>query len=82
MGYATLGTVGFAERFDYGAVGLVPDVAARLARQAGSGQILLTQRVRWSLSRFWRSASIYQDCRPPDDREIQRILTATLPSPS
>jgi adenylate cyclase len=45
MGYATLGTIGFAGRFDYRAVGLVPDLAARLAREAEANQVLLTQRV-------------------------------------
>jgi class 3 adenylate cyclase/DNA-binding CsgD family transcriptional regulator len=45
MGYATLGTIGFAGRFDYRAVGLVPDLAARLAREAQANQVLLTQRV-------------------------------------
>jgi DNA-binding NarL/FixJ family response regulator len=45
LGYATLGTIGFQGRFDYRAVGLVPDLAARLARAAQADQVLLTQRV-------------------------------------
>jgi DNA-binding NarL/FixJ family response regulator len=45
LGYATLGTIGFAGRFDYGAVGSVVNVAARLCDEANDGQVLVTQRV-------------------------------------
>ncbi len=44
-GYATLGKIGFAQRFDYGAVGTVMHLAQRLCREADSGEILLSQRV-------------------------------------
>jgi class 3 adenylate cyclase len=46
MGYATLGRIGFEGRFDYGAIGSVTNVAARLCGEAGPGQILVTERVR------------------------------------
>lgn len=45
MGYATLGRIGFEGRFDYGAIGTVTNVAARLCAEAAAGQILVTQRV-------------------------------------
>ena len=45
MGYATLGRIGFEGRFDYGAIGTVTNVAARLCGEAAAGQILVTQRV-------------------------------------
>jgi class 3 adenylate cyclase/CheY-like chemotaxis protein/DNA-binding CsgD family transcriptional regulator len=45
LGYATLGTIGFEGRFDYGAVGSVVNVAARLCDEARDGQILVSQRV-------------------------------------
>src|SRR5919108_650234 len=45
LGYATLGTIGFEGRYDYGSVGSVPNLAARLSEQAGPGQILISQRV-------------------------------------
>lgn len=45
MGYATLGRIGFEGRFDYGAIGTVTNVAARLCAEAEAGQILVTQRV-------------------------------------
>lgn len=45
MGYATLGMIGFEGRIDYGAIGPVTNLAARLCDQAKSGQILISQRV-------------------------------------
>jgi class 3 adenylate cyclase len=45
MGHATLGTVGFEGRLDYGAVGTVTEVAAGLCAAAEPGQVLASQRV-------------------------------------
>ncbi len=45
MGYATLGRIGFKGRFDYAAIGTVPNLAARLCGEARPGQILVSQRV-------------------------------------
>ena len=42
VGYATLGRIGFSGRFDYGAVGSVVNLAARLCAEAAGGQILLS----------------------------------------
>ena len=44
-GYATIGAIGFEGRRDYGAIGTVPNLAARLCGEAGGGQILISQRV-------------------------------------
>jgi len=44
-GYATLGAIGFEGRFDYGAIGPVTNLAARLCAEAQPGQVLLSQRV-------------------------------------
>ena len=44
-GFATLGTIGFAGRFDYAAIGTVSNVASRLCDEAKSGQILISPRV-------------------------------------
>jgi adenylate cyclase len=43
-GYATLGRIGFEGRFDYGAIGQVVNLGARLVSHAKGGQILLSQR--------------------------------------
>src|SRR5881296_4669436 len=44
-GYATLGAIGFEGRVDYGAIGTVTNLAARLCAEAQPGQVLLHQRV-------------------------------------
>lgn len=44
VGYATLGRIGFEGRYDYGALGSVTNLAARLSDEAAAGQILLSQR--------------------------------------
>jgi class 3 adenylate cyclase len=45
LGYATLGRMGFDGRYDYGAVGSVMNLAARLCSEAKGGQILISERV-------------------------------------
>jgi len=45
QGYATIGAVGFEGRWDYGAIGTVTNVAARLCAEAKPGQTLIAQRV-------------------------------------
>ena len=44
-GYVTLGTIGFEERLDYGAIGTVCNLASRLCGEAADGQILISPRV-------------------------------------
>jgi adenylate cyclase len=48
QGYATLGSIGFPGRIDYGAIGTVTNLAARLCGEARGGEILVSQRV-WGL---------------------------------
>jgi class 3 adenylate cyclase len=43
-GHATLGQIGFEGRYDYGVLGPVTNLAARLSDAAAAGQILLNQR--------------------------------------
>ncbi|MGH7332526.1 MAG: response regulator [Candidatus Rokuibacteriota bacterium] len=45
QGYATLGAIGFEGRWDYGAIGTVTNLAARLCGEAKAGQILISQRL-------------------------------------
>jgi adenylate cyclase len=44
QGYATLGRIGFEGRSDYAAIGPVANLASRLCDEAGSGDILISQR--------------------------------------
>jgi len=45
QGYATLGTIGFEGRWDYGAIGTVCNLASRLCGESKGGEILASQRV-------------------------------------
>jgi class 3 adenylate cyclase len=45
QGYATIGAIGFEGRWDYGAIGTVTNLAARLCGEARAGQILVSSRV-------------------------------------
>ena len=45
QGYATIGAIGFEGRWDYGAIGAVTNLAARLCGEAEPGQILISRRV-------------------------------------
>ena len=46
QGYATLGAVGFEERWEYACIGSVTNLAARLCSEAKGGQILTDQKTR------------------------------------
>jgi class 3 adenylate cyclase len=45
QGYATIGAIGFEGRWDYGAIGTVTNLAARLCAEARPDEILVSQRV-------------------------------------
>jgi class 3 adenylate cyclase len=49
QGFATIGGIGFDGRIDYGAIGTVTNLAARLCGEAAGGEILISQRVRGAL---------------------------------
>ena len=45
QGYATIGAIGYEGRWDYGAIGPVTNLAARLCGEARPGQILVSKRL-------------------------------------
>jgi class 3 adenylate cyclase/CheY-like chemotaxis protein len=49
QGYATIGAIGFEGRWEYGAIGNVPNLAARLCGEAKPGEILVPQRLLGSV---------------------------------
>jgi class 3 adenylate cyclase len=57
-GYATLGAIGFEERWDYAAIGTVTNLAARLCSTAEDGQILVTSRFLTKIEGIVESMSI------------------------
>jgi len=52
QGYATIGAVGFEQRWDYSAIGTVTNLAARLCGEAPGNQILISQRVLAGVESF------------------------------
>ncbi|HYA28826.1 MAG TPA: response regulator [Acidobacteriota bacterium] len=55
VGYATLGTVGFEGRMDYGTVGNLPNLAARLCAEARGGQILTDQKTMTKIEELFEA---------------------------
>ena len=49
QGFATIGRIGFEGRIDYGAIGTVTNLAARLCGEAHGAEILVSQRVMAAL---------------------------------
>jgi adenylate cyclase len=49
QGYATIGAIGFEGRWEYAAIGNVPNLAARLCGEAKPGAILVSQRLLGSI---------------------------------
>ncbi|MBN9491622.1 MAG: response regulator [Alphaproteobacteria bacterium] len=45
QGYATLGRIGFEDRFDYTAIGAVINLASRLCAEAANGEVLMSGRL-------------------------------------
>ena len=55
---ATIGAIGFEGRRDYGAIGTVTNLAARLCGEALGGQILISQRVQGRVAHFARTEPV------------------------
>jgi adenylate cyclase len=60
LGFATLGAIGFEERIDYGAIGTVTNLAARLCDEAPGGCIYISQRVHAEVDGAFRTVSLGQ----------------------
>ena len=58
LGFATIGAIGFEGRRDYGVIGTVTNLAARLCAEATGGQILISQRVQSCIADFARTEVI------------------------
>jgi class 3 adenylate cyclase len=70
-GYATLGTMGFEGRMDYGTVGNLPNLAARLCAEAKGGQILTDQKTMSRLEEQF-------DAEPMQELNLKGISRAVL----
>ena len=84
-GYATIGTIGFEGRRDYGVVGPVTNLASRLCGEARGGQILISQRVHAHVADQARVESIGDLVlkgfhRPVATYAVTGLLDATVES--
>jgi class 3 adenylate cyclase len=85
VGHATLGRIGFEGRYDYGALGSVTNLAARLSDAAAAGQILLSQRAYAALegkveAAFVAELDVKGFARPMQAFELVRELEPRPPS--
>lgn len=58
QGFATIGAIGFEGRRDYGVIGTVTNLAARLCGEAAGGQTLISQRVQGLVGDFARTEPV------------------------
>ena len=58
QGYATIGAIGFEGRWEYGAIGSVPNLVARLCGEAKPGDILVPQRLLGSVEELVEAESV------------------------
>ena len=58
QGYATIGAIGFEGRWDYGAIGTVTNLAARLCGEAKPGQILISRRLLGTVDEMIRAEAV------------------------
>jgi class 3 adenylate cyclase len=58
LGVATLGAIGFEQRIDYGAIGTVTNLAARLCAEAPGGEIYVSQRIHAEIDGAYATESL------------------------
>jgi adenylate cyclase len=58
QGEATLGVIGFEQRWEYAAIGNVPNLAARLCGQAGAGEIVLDAQTEQDVAHIADTESV------------------------
>ena len=86
QGYATIGAVGFEGRWDYGAIGTVTNLAARLCGEAKGGQILVSSRVGSAIEEIAETEEVGRLtlkglARPVPTFNVARLKTSNTPGP-
>jgi class 3 adenylate cyclase/CheY-like chemotaxis protein len=82
QGFATLGRIGFEDRFDYTAIGAVINLAARLCSEATDGQVLTSGRLASAVEDIAEiedlgERSLRGMVRPVPVRNITRLKSST-----
>ena len=80
QGYATLGRIGFEDRFDYTAIGAMINLASRLCSEATDGQVLASGRLASAVEGIAESEDLGERtlrgmARPVPVRNITRLKT-------
>ena len=82
-GYATLGRIGFEGRYDYGAVGTVVNLAARLCADAKDGQILIEGKVHSAIESSTSTEPAGELTLKGIHRPVRVFnVSATMPAPA
>ena len=80
-GYATIGAIGFEGRWDYGAIGTVTNLAARLCGEAKPGQILISRKLHGRVDDLVAAESVGELALKGFSRPVSAYnLTALKPS--
>jgi len=80
-GYATIGAIGFEGRWDYGAIGTVTNLAARLCGEAKPGQILISRKLHGRIEDLVAAESVGELALKGFSRPVSAYnLTALKPS--
>ena len=58
LGFATLGAIGYEQRIDYGAIGTVTNLAARLCAEAPGGEVYVSQRIHAEIDGTYATESL------------------------
>jgi adenylate cyclase len=82
QGYATLGAIGFEGRLDYGAIGTVCSLAARLCAQAKGGQTLVSQRVLASIEHLVEAEHVGELALKGFHRPVPAFNVSALKAPA
>jgi adenylate cyclase len=87
LGYATLGTIGFEGKTEYGAIGTVVHLAAQLAEVARDGQILMSQRAQLATEQLVESSALGEQAvaglaRPVPVFAVKRLRGARASVPA
>ncbi len=82
QGYTTIGAIGFEGRWEYGAIGSVPNLAARLCGEAKAGEILVSQRLLGSIESMVEVESMGELTLKGFHRPVSAFCIVGLKNPS
>jgi adenylate cyclase len=82
QGYATIGAIGFEGRWDYGAIGTVTNLAARLCGEAKPGQLLISRRMVGTLEELVEAEPVGELALKGFSRPVSAFNVVRLKAPA